>query len=150
MTRNDGGASQHAPSEPRVFWAQPEEVEASREAPEFEPGFYEIDALPGFSPAPGVVMNVMSGGRMMANWVRIEPGASVPIHAHPHEQIGLVLEGEIHMTIRDETRVLVPGHAYTIPGHVPHAAVAGPNGCLVIDIFSPVREEYLAALKPST
>lgn len=131
----------------KVFWAQPEEIEVTSAGFDFEPAFYDVNALPGFAPAPGIVMNVMVGGRMMANWVRIEPGASVPTHAHPHEQIGLVLEGVIHMTIGDETRALEPGHAYTIPGNVPHAATAGPDGCVVLDIFSPIREEYAAAAR---
>lgn len=127
------------------FWVQPEEVEMGAEALAFEPGFYDVASLPGFAPAPGIQMNVMTGGAMMMNWVRIEPGAGVPTHAHPHEQIGLVLEGTIEMTINGETRTLSPGHAYTIPGHLPHAAVGGPNGCLVIDVFSPPREEYRSA-----
>lgn len=91
-------------------------------------------------------MNVLSGGRMMANWVRLEPGATVPDHAHPHEQLGLVLEGEIDMTIDGETRRLVPGHAYVIPGGVRHAGVGGPSGCLVLDVFSPPRADYLSQL----
>jgi quercetin dioxygenase-like cupin family protein len=128
------------------FWVQPEEARGSEDLA-FQPAFYQIDALPSLEPAPGIRMNVMVGGRMMANWVRIEPGASVPTHAHEHEQIGLVLEGEILMTIGDETRSLVPGHAYTIPGNLPHAAVAGPQGCLVLDIFSPPREDDREAAK---
>lgn len=128
------------------FWVQPEEAQQSGELA-FQPAFYEIDKLPSFEPVPGISMNVMVGGRMMANWVRIEPGASVPTHAHEHEQIGLVVEGEILMTIGDETRALTPGHAYTIPGNLPHAAVAGSQGCLVIDIFSPPREDYRAAAR---
>jgi quercetin dioxygenase-like cupin family protein len=127
------------------FWVQPEEASGMPTAIAFEPRFYEVDALPGFSPIPGIHMNVMVGGQMMANWVRIAPGAAVPTHAHHHEQIGLVLEGEIIMTIGSETRTLVPGHAYTIPGNLPHSAEGGPNGCLVLDIFCPPREEYLAA-----
>lgn len=132
-----------------VFWAQPEEVRVDASHPEYQPAFYDIAALPGFSPADGIYMSVMAGARCMANWVRIDPGAAVPTHAHLHEQIGLVLEGTIFMTIGGETRELRPGHAYTIPGNVSHAAAAGPEGCLVLDIFSPVRDEYVAAAKPA-
>jgi quercetin dioxygenase-like cupin family protein len=128
-----------------VFWAQPEEVEVGGVHPEYAPAFYDVASLPGFAPIPGVYMSVMSGARVMANWVRLDAGAEVPVHAHHHEQIGLVLEGSIYMTIDGETRQLVPGQAYTIPGHVTHAAVGGPEGCLVLDIFSPIREEYVAA-----
>jgi quercetin dioxygenase-like cupin family protein len=127
------------------FWVQPDEVEIDPGTLDFQPGFFEIAKLPGFAPAEGIRMNVMTGGRMMGNWVRIEPGASVPTHAHHHEQIGLVLEGLINMTIGDETRALTPGWAYTIPGNMPHSATAGPEGCLVLDIFSPPRDEYRAA-----
>jgi quercetin dioxygenase-like cupin family protein len=134
-------------TETTVFWAQPEEVEVESAGPEYEPAFYDVASLPGFAPIPGVYMSVMAGSKVMANWVRLDAGAEVPTHAHHHEQIGLVLEGSIHMTIAGETRLLVPGQAYTIPGHVPHSAVGGPEGCLALDIFSPIRDEYVAAAR---
>jgi quercetin dioxygenase-like cupin family protein len=108
-------------------------------------GFYRVDELPGFAPLPGVQMNLMAGGRVMANWVRIEAGGEVPLHAHPHEQVGLVLEGAIIMTIAGETRRCEPGDCYVIAGSVEHAGRAGEDGCLVLDIFSPPREDYQAA-----
>lgn len=110
-----------------------------------ETGFFDIVNLPGFSPIQGVQMNVMSGARIMANWVRIDPGATVPLHDHPHEQMGLVIEGSMEMTIGDETRQIEPGISYIVPGGVPHAATAGDLGCLVLDIFSPPREDYRSA-----
>jgi quercetin dioxygenase-like cupin family protein len=63
-------------------------------------------------------------------------------HSHPHEQLGYVLEGEITMTVAGVTDTWHAGVAYAIPGGVEHAAVAGPGGCRVIDVFIPVREEY--------
>jgi quercetin dioxygenase-like cupin family protein len=131
------------PDEPKLI-LQPEEVEI--EALPGVAGFFDVASLPGFAPLEGIQMNVLSGGRMMANWVRIEPGATVPDHAHPHEQIGLVLEGEIDMTIDGKKRRLAPGHAYVIPGGVRHAGVGGPAGCLVLDVFSPPRADYLSQL----
>ena len=127
------------------FWAEPEDGDIDAEELDYQPGIFKVAELPSFAPAPGVMMSVMSGLNVMANWVRIEPNSSVPLHAHPHEQLGLVLEGAITMQIADQNRTLVPGDCYAIPGNLPHAAVAGPNGCLVVDIFSPVREEYVAA-----
>ena len=129
------------------FWVQPDEAHVEKQAYDFQPAFYQVADLPGFEPAPGIQMNVMTGGRMMVNWVRIAPGAAVPTHAHMHEQVGLVLEGTIQMTIGGETRALTPGWAYTIPGNYPHAATAGDEGCLVLDIFSPPRDEYRAAAR---
>ena len=130
--------------EKRDQTVQPDELETGPAGG--DSGFFDIAALPGFVPLDGIQMNVLSGARMMANWVRIEPGATVPDHEHPHEQIGLVLEGEIDMTIDGETRRLSTGHAYVIPGGVRHAGVGGPSGCLVLDIFSPPRADYLSQL----
>lgn len=130
--------------DPENLIIQPEEVEI--EAVPAQGGFFDIDSLPGFSPYEGIEMSVLNGGRMMANWVRLAPGAIVPDHAHPHEQLGLVLEGEIEMTIGGETRTAGPGTAYVVPGGVQHRGVGGPSGCLVLDIFSPPRADYLAQL----
>jgi quercetin dioxygenase-like cupin family protein len=138
-------AMSNYPDEPKLI-VHPEEIEVE-DATGGEGGFFEIASLPGFSPIEGIRMNVLSGARMMANWVRIEPGAEVPDHAHPHEQIGLVLEGEIDMTIDGETRRLGEGSAYVVRGGVRHAGVGGPSGCLVLDIFSPPRDDYLAQIE---
>jgi quercetin dioxygenase-like cupin family protein len=127
------------------FWVQPDEVEVDANQLAYQPGIFKVAELPSFSPAAGVVMSIMSGANVMANWVRIEPNTPVPLHAHPHEQLGLVLEGAITMDIGGESRTLVPGDCYAIPGTLPHAAQSGPDGCLVLDVFSPVREEYVAA-----
>jgi quercetin dioxygenase-like cupin family protein len=129
------------------FWVQPEEAEIDPAKLALPAEVFLVSDLPKFDPIPGVTMSVMAGGRSMANWVRIEPHGSVPMHAHPHEQLGLVLEGQITMNIGGTESVLTPGHCYRIPGNLPHAAVAGPTGCLVVDVFAPLREEYVAAAK---
>ena len=135
------------PDKPKLI-VQPEEVEV--EAMPAAGGFYDVATLPGFAPLAGIQMNVLAGARMMANWVHLEPGAEVPDHEHPHEQLGLVIEGEIDMTIDGETRRIGPGVAYVVPGGVRHAGVGGPDGCLVLDIFSPPRADYMAQIKEAT
>ena len=130
-----------------AFWVQPKETEVDSGQLAFPLGVYQVSDLPKFEPAPGIVMSVMSGGRSMANWVKIEPNTGVPLHSHPHEQLGLVLEGQITMKMGGGEHVLTPGSCYRIPGNLPHEAVSGPNGCLVVDIFAPLREEYVAAAK---
>src|SRR5437870_4471654 len=104
------------------FWAQPEELELDAAVLDYQPQIYDIASLPGFNPIPGIRMDVMAGKNVMANWVRIEPGVEVPTHAHPAEQLGMVLEGAITMVIGKQSRTLVPGHAYRIPGNLPHSA----------------------------
>jgi quercetin dioxygenase-like cupin family protein len=74
--------------------------------------------------------------------VDLEPGALVPNHSHPHEQAGLVLEGELEFEIGGERRTLKAGDVYTIPGDVKHSARALAQKARVLDVFTPTREEY--------
>ncbi len=73
--------------------------------------------------------------------VELAAGVSLPMHHHPHEQITYVLSGRLEFTIGDETTLLGPGMAALIPGGVPHSART-LTACRVIDLFSPVREDY--------
>jgi quercetin dioxygenase-like cupin family protein len=74
--------------------------------------------------------------------VELGPGAIVPEHHHAHEQIGLCIEGLITFTIDGERRELGPGGTWRIPSNLPHDAVAGPDGAVVVDIFSPARTDW--------
>ena len=95
----------------------------------------------------GVAARFVAGGRMMFSFVHLAPGAEMPLHDHPHEQLGYMLEGSMLLTIGEEERLLRPGDAYAIPGGVKHRAVGGPEGGLALDVFAPPREEYLALAK---
>ena len=102
-----------------------------------------IASMPSLSPRSGITMWPITGTNMMINFVRIEPCAEVPLHHHPHEQGGTVIEGTILMTIEGETREMRAGDVYIAPPHSVHGATAGPEGCLVVDIFAPPREDYI-------
>lgn len=113
----------------------------------FTAGYVAQDALPGLNPLPGVVMRLYSGGRAMMNFVTMTAGSEVPWHAHPHEQLGTVLKGEIHLFVGAEDVapwILHEGDVYAIPPHVRHRALTGPDGTTVLDVFAPPREDYLA------
>jgi quercetin dioxygenase-like cupin family protein len=91
--------------------------------------------------APGVTMRPLFGRGAMLNLLEFEPGARVPLHDHPHEQLGYLLEGRLVLEIAGAEHTLEPGHAYMIPGGVEHGAWSD-EGCLVLDVFQPVREDY--------
>lgn len=118
--------------------------------PAFEPAFQRVEALAEVSLVEGVGARFVAGGRMMFSFVRLAPGATMPAHDHPHEQLGYVLEGAMRLTIGDETREVGPGDAYAIPGGVTHSATGGPDGCFALDAFAPPREEYLARAAGAT
>ena len=91
---------------------------------------------------PGVRIKTTWEDQMLLSMVDLDAGAIVPNHSHPHEQAGVVLTGVIVLTIADEEQTLQPGDSYIIPGGIEHSAIGGPDGARVLDVFSPVREEY--------
>lgn len=92
---------------------------------------------------PGVEIHTMAGEQMMLSLVEFQPGAVVERHAHPHEQMGMVLEGRAHFFVGDQDRVLGPGQMYRIPGGIPHRVVGLDAPAKALDFFYPIREEYL-------
>lgn len=91
---------------------------------------------------PGATIQTFWGDNTLLSMVKIEPMIEVPLHTHPHEQSGIILEGSLEMGIDGNVQVLHPGDMYIIPGEVEHYARGLEAGASVLDIFSPVREEY--------
>ena len=91
---------------------------------------------------PGVHIYTAAGERMMLSLVEFAPGAVVKPHSHPHEQMGMLLEGELTFTIGGQTQTLKPGQMWRIPGGVVHSAVAGDASVKALDVFHPIREDY--------
>ncbi|MBL7164074.1 MAG: cupin domain-containing protein [Anaerolineales bacterium] len=91
---------------------------------------------------PGINARTFWGEKMLLAVVDLDPNSHLPLHSHPHEQVGTVIQGQMEMTIDDETRLLQPGDVYVIPGGVEHEARTFDEPVKVVDIFSPVRDEY--------
>jgi quercetin dioxygenase-like cupin family protein len=107
-----------------------------------EARFARLDAVRAFQLAAGVTGQPLFGEGTMLNLIRFEPGATVPLHSHPHEQLGLVLEGMQALVVEGVAHELGPLEAYVLPGDVEHSAYCGPDGALVLDVFNPVRDDY--------
>ena len=90
----------------------------------------------------GVALRAVAGDALMISVVTFEPGAVVPDHAHPHEQMGILLSGRLEFTVGGRTETLDPGDIWRIPGGIPHHAVAVGGPAVALDVFHPVREDY--------
>ncbi len=89
-----------------------------------------------------VQARVIVGNNASLAVVELGPNAIVPEHHHVQEQLGLCIEGSITFTIDGERRTLGPGGTWRIPSNVVHDGVAGPDGAIVVDIFSPIRSDW--------
>jgi quercetin dioxygenase-like cupin family protein len=91
---------------------------------------------------PGVQIRTCSAERMMLSVVDLAPHAVVEEHSHPHEQVGILLQGRVIFTIGDEEKTLQAGDMWCIPGGVRHRVVVLDQPAKALDIFTPVREDY--------
>ncbi len=98
----------------------------------------------------GVVGRVVHGDQITFGLIELEAGSVVPEHSHVNEQIGLLLGGSLTFRIGGEERALSPGEMWRILAHTPHDVRAGPDGAVLVEAFSPARDDWagLERLEP--
>jgi len=106
-------------------------------------GFSDWDDIEGVEVIEGLTRKLITGEKVMMCRFEFEPNISLPRHKHPHEQISYVLKGELEFTLGDETKVLKAGELCLIPSNVEHGVKVGDKETIVIDVFSPIREDFL-------
>ncbi|MBN2061754.1 MAG: cupin domain-containing protein [Deltaproteobacteria bacterium] len=82
------------------------------------------------------------GERTLLTEFLLEKGAVLPAHKHPNEQTGYLVSGRIVLKIENEDYECNPGDSWCIPGNADHSAVVIEDS-VAIEVFSPVREDYL-------
>ena len=108
-----------------------------------EPGIRPNEAARAVEMLAGIVRRSIAWGeRAHVVELRLRAGSSVPPHSHPHEQCGYLVSGRFDFTIGGRTQTVEPGGGWFIPGGVEHS-VAVLEDSVAVDVFSPVREEYL-------
>jgi len=94
---------------------------------------------------PGVLFKTLAhGARTLFAEFRLGKGRVLPRHSHPNEQTGYLVSGAIRFTIGSESFDAGPGDCWCIEGGVEHE-VAILEDSVAVEVFSPVREEYLPA-----
>ncbi len=101
-----------------------------------------------FWPLPdhqGVTAQVVIAGRNMTSLMSVwEPHSESPIHSHPHEQIGVSLQGEAVFIIDGTEYLVKKGDVYYVPPNVPHGQRNdGDEPVIFMECFSPVRDDLL-------
>jgi quercetin dioxygenase-like cupin family protein len=111
--------------------------------------FSSDDFGPAIEIAPGVRTRPLARGSLMFSLVEIDDGSVSPLHSHPEEQMGLILEGSFERRQGDEVRVLNEGDGFYVPPNVEHGGRAvGGGTCRILDVFTPPRERYLPKETP--
>ena len=93
--------------------------------------------------ADGVERQMIWGERLMICRLRLAPRVVTNVHSHPHEQMTLVMSGRVLFTIEDQVREVSAGAILHFPPDVRHGATMLDEEVVLIDIFSPIREDFL-------
>lgn len=98
----------------------------------------------GYRPAlAGITQKTLvHGDKSLLVEFRLQQGAILPLHSHPHEQTGYLVSGRIRLTIGAEIHDVLPGDSWCIPGDLLHCAEIVADS-VAIEVFSPLREDYL-------
>jgi quercetin dioxygenase-like cupin family protein len=92
---------------------------------------------------PGVEIRTTAGKGLMLSVVTLEAGSEVLEHDHPHEQMGYLVSGRLEFMIGGITQVLNPGDVWRIPSGVRHRVRPIDGPAVAVDVFHPLREDYL-------
>ena len=111
--------------------------------------FIDLESMQATEIWPGCRLRTPHGKHLMLSYLEMDDGGVIPLHDHPEEQGGILLKGKLELTIDGETRIVESGAMFLIPANVPHQAVAIDGPAIVLDAFSPIRQDYAALMKSS-
>ncbi len=108
-----------------------------------KPNLQARDEVAAIDMFEGVARRTLNAGeRTSIHEIQIGAGCVVPMHTHPHEQIGYLVSGRVRFELGGEVKELSAGDSWIIPSEIPHEVTALEDS-VALDIFSPAREEYI-------
>jgi len=100
-------------------------------------------SVPVERPAEGIERQMVVGQGLMICRFRFAANLVTPEHSHPHEQMSIVVKGRVRFFIEGEERIASPGDVLHFPSECWHGATMMEEEVELIDIFSPIREDFL-------
>lgn len=101
------------------------------------------DSIPTERISEGIDRQMVVGQNVMICRLRFDPFVVTPAHRHPHEQVTLVVKGKVRFTLDTEERIVSAGDVLHFPSNHWHGATMLDEEVVLIDIFSPIREDFL-------
>lgn len=104
---------------------------------------YNWDEIPFEQIGEGIERQMVVGEKMMICRLRFAPNTVTPAHEHPHEQMTIIEKGKVIFTLGDKQKVFQAGDVLHFPSNFWHGATMLDQEVILIDIFSPIREDFL-------
>jgi len=109
--------------------------------------FQHLDwsAIPVETIADGITRQIVAGDRLMVCRLVLAPRTVTAIHSHVHEQLTLVERGSADFFVEGRKQTATAGDILLFPSGIQHGATMLEDEVVLIDIFSPPREDFLRA-----
>ena len=105
--------------------------------------FYKKDVSGYREALEGIELKTLvHGEKTLLCEFKLKGGKSLPSHDHPYEQTGYLVAGHITLRVGNQRFDARPGDSWCIPKDIQHSAEVHEDS-LAIEVFSPVREDYL-------
>lgn len=114
------------------------------EAAKIEALVTDWKTIPVETIAEGIDRQMVVGQGIMICRLRFDPHVVTPAHSHPHEQMTLVMQGKVRFILGDEERIVSAGDVLHFPSNHWHGATMLDEEVVLLDIFSPIREDFLS------
>jgi quercetin dioxygenase-like cupin family protein len=108
------------------------------------PSHVNWETIPIEHPFEGIERQMVVGDSLMICRFRFKPLLVTPEHRHPHEQMSMVVSGRVRFFVEGEERIAVPGDVLHFPSNTLHGATMMDEEVVLIDIFTPIREDFLS------
>ena len=103
------------------------------------------NGVPAERIANGIDRQMIVGEKLMMCRLTLQPHVDTPVHSHPHEQMTIIERGRVRFIIDDTARIAEAGDVLHFPSNVRHGATMLDEEVVLIDIFTPIRDEFLPA-----
>jgi quercetin dioxygenase-like cupin family protein len=99
--------------------------------------------IPADRVADGIERQMVVGDKLMVCRLKIQPRVVTPVHSHVHEQITMVERGRVSYVVDGVEQVVSAGDVLHFPSNVPHGATMLDEEVVLVDVFTPMREDFL-------
>ena len=108
-----------------------------------QPRHTDWSSIPVEQIEPGIERQMIVGENLMICRLRFSPNVVTPAHSHLHEQMTIIERGRVLFTIGNEQQIAQAGDVLHFPSGFWHGATILDEEVILIDIFSPIREDFL-------
>lgn len=101
------------------------------------------DTIPSEQVAEGIQRQMIVGEKLMMCRLKIQPRVVTPVHTHEHEQMTMVERGRVLYIVDGVERICSAGDVLHFRPHQPHGATMLDEEVVLVDVFTPRREDFL-------